>query len=197
MRTYIQEIPLRIYRRFSQTVRFVAGKWWLVLATGIMLSATGLWVMFSPFHAYLRLSGFVAVAIFATGLLDILIAADQRNRHWFWWLLAGVADLIIGYYLYNNTLITIVLLPLVIGFWTVYKGLIGIGDSLHIRKYKMGNWHRLMFIAVVAVCMALLLLACPLIGIERIFLFSGLAVFTAGIFRVFLAFKVKNYVHNK
>jgi uncharacterized membrane protein HdeD (DUF308 family) len=65
-----------------------------------------------------------------------------------------------------------------------------IGDAFHIRTYKFGNWRRLLFTAAVALMMALLLMACPVIGIENIFLFSGLAFIAAGIFRIYLSLKL-------
>lgn len=176
---------------FLKKIAGILRHWWLMLVTGLLLLGIGTWVLYHPFQSYLNLSCFFAIGMVITGLLDIIFALKNRqNRRWMWWLLAGIADIVVGIYLFNNTLITIVFLPLVIGLWTFYKGFMAIGDAFHIRTYKFGNWRRLLFTAAVALMMALLLMACPVIGVENIFLFSGLAFIAAGIFRIYLSLKL-------
>lgn len=176
---------------FLKTVISILRHWWLMLIAGLLLLVVGTWVVFHPFQSYLTLSWLFAVGMVLTGLLDIIFAWKNReSKRWIWRLLAGIADIVVGTYLFNNTLITIVFLPLVIGLWTFYKGFMAIGDALHIRTYKVGNWRRLLFTAIVALMMALLLMACPVIGIENIFLFSGLAFIAAGLFRIYLSMKL-------
>lgn len=174
-------------------IRQVISHWWLVLAAGLLLITVGVWVIMAPVQSYLALSWVFAVGMIGTGLADVGFALlNRHSKRWIWWMLAGIADIVIGSFLYNNTLFTIILLPLVIGLWTLYRGVMAIGDAFHIRKYRSGNWRRLLFTALAAAAMALFLLACPVIGIENIFLISGMAFIAAGIFRVYLSFKLRN-----
>lgn len=174
------------------TGRQSISQWWILLIAGLLLIAVGIWVIDAPFRSYLALSWIFAVGMIGTGLADIFLALFNRHsRRWVWWLLAGIADIIIGVFLFNNTLLTIILLPVVIGLWTLYRGVMAIGDVFHMRAYPFFNWHRLLITALAAVAMALFLLACPAIGIENIFLFSGLALVAAGIFRCYLSLKLR------
>lgn len=175
------------------TVRKSISQWWILLITGLLLIAVGVWVINAPFQSYLALSWIFAVGMIGTGLADIFLALFNRHSpRWVWWLLGGIADIIIGAFLFNNTLLTIILLPVAIGLWTLYHGVMAIGDVFHFRAYPFFNWHRLLTTALAAVAMALILLACPAIGIENIFLFSGLAFVAAGIFRCFQSLKLRN-----
>jgi len=176
-----------------KTVGHTTGYWWLLLAAGMLLITVGIWVINDPFQSYLALSWVFAWGMIGTGLVDILFGLLNRHtRRWIWWLLAGIADIVVGTFLFNNTLITILLLPVVIGLWTLYKGLMAIGDAFHIRSYKFGSWLRLLFTALAVVLMALFLLLCPVIGIENIFLISGCAFVAAGVFRVYMSFKLRS-----
>lgn len=190
MKTTIR--PLQAEGLLFKTIHTILRNWWLLLINGLLLIGLGIWVIRSPFQSYLALSWLFAVGLIGTGVLDIVFAGTNRHsKRWIWWLLAGIADIIVGAFLFDNRLLTIILLPLVVGLWTFYKGFMAIGDSLHIRSYPFGDWRRLLFLALLAVVMASLLLLCPVIGIENIFLFSGLAFIAAGLFRVYLSLKLR------
>ncbi|MCC8425487.1 HdeD family acid-resistance protein [Mucilaginibacter sp. UR6-11] len=191
MKTTITE-PLPVENLLIKTMQDILKNWWLLLIAGLLLAGLGAWIIRSPFQSYLTLSWLFAVGMIGTGLADILFAwTNRHSKRWIWWFLAGIADLVIGTYLFNNKLITIVLLPLIVGLWTFYKGFMAVGDALHIRAYNFGNWRRLLFTAVLVVLMASLLLLCPVVGIENIFFFSGLAFLAAGLFRIYLALKLR------
>lgn len=183
--------PKQLKDELFKTLSDILRHWWLMLAAGMLLIAVGVWVLYHPFQSYLTLSWVFAVGMIGVGALDIIFAWNNRHsKRWIWWLIAGIADIVVGTYLFNETLITIVFLPLIIGLWTFYKGFMAIGDTFHIRAYNFTNWRRLLFTAVVALLMASLILLCPVIGIENIFLFSGMAFLAAGLFRVYLSYKL-------
>lgn len=172
-------------------LRPVLRNWWFLFTAGLILVGTGICVIFSPFQTYLTISWIFPPAMIGTGVIDMLFAwTNRHSRRWIWWLLAGLADALIGVYLFDNQLVTILLLPVVIALWTWYKALMGIGEALHIRAYKTGNWRRLLFAAIIVMVMAALLLSCQFVGIENVFLLSGLALIAAGIFRVYWALRL-------
>lgn len=183
--------PDKVKDPLFSTLSHILRHWWLMLVTGLLLTGAGVWVLYYPFWSFLALSRFFSAGMVGAGLLDILFALNnRRSKRWMWWLPAGIADIVIGVYLFNDALIAIVLLPLIIGLWTFYKGFMAIGDAWHIQFYGAGNWRRLLFTAVLVLLMGLLLMVCPLIGIENIFLFSGLALIAAGLFRIHLSLKL-------
>ncbi|MCR8560787.1 DUF308 domain-containing protein [Mucilaginibacter sp. BJC16-A38] len=176
-----------------KTMRNNINHWWLILVAGILLLGVGAWVIKSPFQSYLSLSWVFAIGLVGTGIFEIGFALINHHnlRGWVWRLIAGIFDIIIGVYLFNNTLITIAFLPLIISLWAIFRGLTAVGDAFHIRAYGLGDWRRLLFTAFIIIAMAALILACPSIGIENIFLYSGFAIMAAGAFRIYLAFKLR------
>jgi len=173
------------------TLHILVKHWWLLSINGVFLIAAGFWIIKSPFQTYLALSKVFALSMICTGLLDIFFAWNNRhNKRWTWRFPAGLIDLATGVFLFNNELIAIFIFPLMIGIWTLLKAFIALGDTFHIRNYNISNWRRVMFLALVIVVIAILLLLCPAIGIENIFLFSGAALIIIGCFRIFLSLKL-------
>lgn len=177
-----------LFNKFRPVLR----NWWFLLTAGLFLIGIGICVIYSPFQTYLTISWVLPPAMVGTGVLDIMFAwTNRHSKRWVWWLLAGLADVLLGVYLFDNQLVTILLLPVLVGLWTWYKGLIALGDAWHIRSYGMGNWRRLLLSAVIAVVMAGLVLSCRFVGLENIFLLSGLAFIAAGIYRVLWALRMR------
>ena len=123
------------------------------------------------------------------------IMNHQSVRRWGWALTAGIIDLFVGGYLLNNPLITMVFLPLIVGLWMLFKGIMAIGDSLHIRSHGFADWKRLLFTAITIILLALLILACPVLGLENLILLTGLAFIVTGIFRIYLSLKLRSLKH--
>jgi len=173
-------------------LRPVLRNWWFLLAAGLVLISIGIWVIVSPFESYLAISWVIVPALVVTGVLESLFALTNRHsRRWIWWLVAGLLDVLFGVYLFDNQLVSILLLPVLIGLWTFYKALMAVGEALHIRSYPVGNWHRLLFAAIIVLIMAALVLSCQFFGIENVFLFSGLAFIAAGTYRVYWALRLR------
>ncbi len=168
--------------------------WWLILLAGFLLIGIGIWIIISPFQSYLALSWVFAIGMIGTGIFEILFSLVnyQSIKRWGWTFIAGIIDLMIGGYLLNNPLISMVLLHLIVGLWMLFRGITAIGDALHIRSYGFNDWKRLLFTAITIILLALLILACPIIGIENLILWTGLAFIVTGVFRIYLAFKLRS-----
>jgi uncharacterized membrane protein HdeD (DUF308 family) len=172
--------------------------WWLVLMAGILLIAVGIWVIKVPFGSYLSLSWIFAIGMIGTGVFEIFFSYINCGsaRRWGINLVAGIVDLLVGGYLLENPLITILLLPLIVGLWVLFRGMTAIGDALHIRSHGVKGWKRLLFTAITIMVLALLILACPIIGIENLIYLTGLSFIAAGFFRIILSLKLQRLRHD-
>lgn len=171
--------------------------WWLMLLTGILLIAVGIWVINAPFGSYLSLSWIFAIGMISTGVFEIFFSHINYGsaKRWGLNLAVGIVDLLVGGYLLDNPLITMLLLPLIVGLWVLFRGMTAIGDALHIRSHGVKGWKRLLFTAITIIVLALLILACPIIGIENLIFLTGLAFIAAGIFRIILSLKLQKLKH--
>jgi uncharacterized membrane protein HdeD (DUF308 family) len=133
------------------------------------------------------------MGMIGTGIFELMSSLINRGsvKRWGWVLVAGIVDLSVGGYLLSAPLITMLLLPLIVGLWMLFRGITAIGNALHIRSAGDKSWKRLLFAAITVILLSLFILACPIIGIENLILWTGFAFIATGIFRIYLAFKLR------
>lgn len=172
-------------------LRNIINHWWLILVAGILLVGMGIWFIVSPFQSFLSLCLAIAAVMIASGSFEITFSIKNHKsiKGWSWLLAAGLIDLFIGFYLYNYPLITMVILPLVIGVWILFRGIVAVGNALHMRSYGFKSWRWLAFMATTIILLALLILLYPIYGIKTLIFWTGIAFIVSGIFRIYLSLK--------
>jgi uncharacterized membrane protein HdeD (DUF308 family) len=86
-----------------------------------------------------------------------------------------------------------VILPFVLGFWLLFRGFSGIGFSFDMKSYGDLNWGWFLIFAIGIIFFAIMILAVPAFGVANIIAWTGLSFVFAGVFRIILAFKLKNW----
>jgi uncharacterized membrane protein HdeD (DUF308 family) len=102
---------------------------WLLLLTELILVVLGIWVFASPATGYLWLSILFGASILTVGLFETMFAISTRKslQDWGWSLASGLLDILIGAYLLAYPVISMVILPFVLGFWLLFRGYLAIG----------------------------------------------------------------------
>ena len=79
-----------LFKEIKEAVKY----WWLLLLTGLILVAVGVWVFASPATAYLSLSILFGASILIIGFLETVFAISARKSiaGWGWTLASGVLD---------------------------------------------------------------------------------------------------------
>lgn len=177
----------------SSPVHYMVKHWWLVLLAGILLITMGALILISPFQSLLIICWLVAITMIGSGCFEIIfsIKNHQSIKGWGWLLAASLLDVIIGLYLLNYPLITMVILPLIIAVWILFRGIVAFGNALHMRSYGFGDWRWLAIAGLTIVLLALLILLYPGFGIETLLLWTGISFIISGLFRIFLSLKFK------
>jgi uncharacterized membrane protein HdeD (DUF308 family) len=175
----------------SNPVKETVKYWWLLLLTGLILIATGIWIFASPAAAYLSLSLLFGISILIVGVFEIGFAISVRRslRGWGWTLASGLLDLIIGAYLSSYPTITMAVLPFILGFWLLFRGSAALGFAVDIGTQENLVW--LLLLAIAIIFFGFMILAVPAYGVVNIIVWTGLSFIAAGVFRVFLAFKLR------
>ena len=153
----------------------------------------GGWIIASPFESYLSFAWAFALCMIGTGAAEITFSLINHRsvEGWGWVLAGGLADLLIGGYLWRYPLITMIILPLIVGFWMLFRGIMAVANALDMRSYGFRDWKWLLFTAVSIIVFALLVLAYPAFRIENLILWTGMAFLLSGVFRIWLSFKLK------
>ena len=168
---------------------------WLIVASGIVLIALGVWIMFYPLEYYLSISVLFAILITAAGVLELIFTLRTRSDtpNWGWHLAGSAADIIMGIYLIAFPLITMVLLPVLFGLWILIKGVVSIVHSFYTpyRLRKGKDW--LLMISVLMIPVAFLIILNPLIGALNFVTWTALAFILSGVFRIAFAIRLKRF----
>lgn len=177
----------------SKPLKQEVSYWWLFLLTGIVLISVGLWIFASPAKAYKTLTILFAVSILVTGVLETIFAVTARKwiDGWGWTLLSGIFELAIGTFLVAYPAFTITILPFILGFWLLSRGVLVIGFALYMKSYHAGTWGVLLVVGILTIYMGFMVLAMPAFGILNIIWGTGLSLVAAGILKIVLAYRLK------
>ncbi|ASU35327.1 HdeD family acid-resistance protein [Mucilaginibacter xinganensis] len=169
----------------------VVNNWWLMLLAGIALIALGIGTIASPLHAYLSLSLVFAIGILAAGIFEIIFSLSNTAMiGWGWAILGGIVDLLIGGYLIAFPVITMVLFPLLVGFWILIRGFMAARSAFEIKAFGLPGWGWLLLTGLVIILLGIMILLNPVWGIVNIIIWTGLAFIVGGAFRIYLAVKL-------
>ena len=81
------------------------------------------------------------MGILITGLTELLfvLVAKRASGVVLHALLGAFVDLFIGIYLFYYPLISVVILPVILGFWLMLRGIFAISSALFQGQYAGGN----------------------------------------------------------
>lgn len=167
--------------------------WYLPLILGILFIAVGIWALITPAATYLSLALLFSVTFFVTGLLEIIFSISHRKQldGWGWSLASGILSFIIGVLLIIYPQVSILTLPLFVGFVVLFQSSMAIAWSIELKKYKVSNWGWLLFAGILGVILSFILLWNPLFAGLTVAVFTGIALITIGIFHIHFSIELK------
>lgn len=169
--------------------------WWLMFSAGFLFIGLGIWILVSPVASYLSLSLLFAFGMIFSGFFEIVFAAgNYKTLHgWGWTLVGGIIDLFLGLYLLSLPLLTMVIMPIIIGLWMLFRGCMAIGSSLELRAYGILDWAWLLITGILIVILSLLIIGHPLFAAVSIVIWTAFAFVLSGIFRIYLSLQLKSF----
>jgi uncharacterized membrane protein HdeD (DUF308 family) len=167
--------------------------WYLPLIFGILFIIVGIWVSITPMASFVTLSYIFAFTFLFAGILEVIYAISNRRaiHHWGWSLAGGILGLIIGFLLVSNPGISMVALPLYIGFAIVIYAIAGIGRSVALKRHQARSWGYSMFTSILGVIFGLLMMFNPVFGGLTIVFYTALSFLIVGAINIFLAIRMR------
>ncbi|MFV0505529.1 MAG: HdeD family acid-resistance protein [Bacteroidales bacterium] len=167
-------------------------KWYLALLSGLILVAIGVWALFSPVGAYLALAIYFSLSFLISGLLEVVFAIANRKQinNWGWALVMGAITFFVGIMLVSEPALTLVTLPLYIGFTLMIRSFGTIAFALDLKSFGE-RWGSMMVLGVLGVILSFMLIRHPLFVGISVAVWTGLTFLISGIFSIFIAFKIK------
>lgn len=185
-------------RKYINDDNYAAQYWWLMLCSGILFMVLGIWILAAPVSSYLSLSLLFAFGMIFAGIFEVTfsISNHKRLRGWGWSLSGGLVDIFLGTYLLSLPLLTMVVMPIVVGLWMLFRGFMAISSSIELRAYGMLDWAWLLLTGVLIVILSILIIGDPFFGTVNIAVWTAFAFLLSGIFRILLSLQLRGWVKN-
>jgi len=137
--------------------------WWVFLLRGLLFLIVGVLTFRYPLASYLTLSIFFGATMFVTGVIELIYALQHRKtKGWGWRLFAAIVDLILGTILVLNIGISMAVLPFMVSFWFMFRGITMISFSGVVKDTGSTVW--LITGGVLLILFALLIMINPALG---------------------------------
>jgi uncharacterized membrane protein HdeD (DUF308 family) len=172
--------------------------WWLMFCSGVLFIGLGIWMLAAPVSSYLSLSLLFAFGMIFAGIFEVTFSVSNRKRlhGWGWTLSGGLIDIFLGGYLLNLPLLTMVIMPVIIGLWMLFRGFMAISSSIELRAYGILDWAWLLLTGILIVVLSVLIIADPLFGAINIVVWTAFAFLLSGIFRILLSLQLRSLARN-
>ena len=179
-------------RQYEQS-EYLINRWWLSLLIGIMAIAIGFIVLVNPVGSYYTFALWMGLAILLSGIMSLLQSLTSQNyfvrRGWL--VLASVADIFIGIILLFNSLLAEMILPLLLGFWLLYRGCVMLAQGFDLRSYGRRDAGWVIFYSIIVIALGIAVIWLPsTLGAEVVILFIAIGFITYGVSIISLAFRL-------
>lgn len=174
-------------------IRNTVKNWYIPLIVGIIFVLTALYTFFQPMESYLALSIIFAFSFLISGSFETIFAISNSKEleNWGWTLLFGLVNLTIGFILLSNPAISMVTLPLYVGFVILFRSISAISYSLDLKNYGVADWGTLLLIGIFGILFSLLMIFNPVFGGMNIVIWTGMAFLFSGIYSIYLSLKLR------
>ena len=166
--------------------------WWSPLILGIILLALGIVILLFPGASYITMSMLFGVVIALSGIMYIGMGFQRKLKGRGWLIIGGIIELIIGIILSFSPAVSALALPLVLGFWLLFKGFSLLGLTFAIGNKEYAGWGITLFSAAMLVLCGMIILLQPLLyGPEAVILWTGVSLIIGGCTYMNYGFKLK------
>ena len=166
---------------------------WTFLVTGLLLTFAGVAILYDPILTSRALGFSLGIVIILLGIGHFsFVIANSHLPHRGWHILISALDLLIGAVLLPYPDITIVVLPFLLGFWFLIRGLSMILYAFtlrHMTPRSGRGWVAAggFFVAL----FAFFVIGFPLFGFLAIVTWTSFALMITGISNILLAFRLR------
>lgn len=169
--------------------------WWLFLVAGVLCLVTGIVVFVFPFESYVTLSMIFGVLMLVVGAAKLIAAATSGNYFLMkgYVIIGGLLDLILGLFLCIYPGVTLMVLPIMMGFWMLYNSfmLFSFSDDLGMLQVPGGGL--VTAGGILLLILSVLVLVNPFgAGIATVVVLAGSGLILFGLLLCSLSVKLKD-----
>lgn len=189
-------------RRFENLTK-QAGRavrhWWLMMIAGVLCVAAGIAVFAFPLESYVTLSILFGVLLLVVGAAKLIAASTSGNFFMMrgYVIVGGVLDLLLGILLCVWPGVTLMLLPIMMGFWMLYNSFVLIGLSGDFETFGVPGAGWVTGSGILLLILSIIVLVNPLgAGIATVVVLAGVGLIVFGFILCVLGMKLKDIHRN-
>lgn len=187
MNTYVENLVNRASR--------IVKNWWLFLLAGILCAVAGVLFFVYPLESYMTLSYILGVLMLAVGVSEIISSITNRSLFMRrgYMIVGGILDIILGIFMCVYPGVTALMLPLMLGLWTLYHSImiISFGSDLNAFRVSGSGW--MIAGGLLLAILSVVVLIKPFgIGVAAVVILCGVGLVTLGAMLTGMAFRLRN-----
>lgn len=173
--------------------------WWLLAVAGVLCIVLGIVVFAFPLESYVTLAILFGVLLLVVGAAKLIAASTSANFFMMkgYVIVSGILDLLIGIFLCIYPGVTLVALPVMMGFWMMYNSFVLIGFSGDFDTFGIPGSGWVIGGGILLLILSILVLVNPFgAGIATVVVLAGIGLIVFGILLISLSVKLKEIHRN-
>lgn len=169
--------------------------WWLFLVAGVLCLVTGIVVFVFPLESYVTLSMIFGVLMLVVGAAKLIAAATSGNYFLMkgYMIIGGLLDLILGLFLCIYPGVTLMVLPIMMGFWMLYNSFMLFSFSDDLGTLQVPGGGLVTAGGILLLILSVLVLVNPFgAGIATVVVLAGSGLILFGLLLCSLSVKLKD-----
>ena len=167
--------------------------WWLQLISGLFMIILAILVLetsIAPHYAFVFL---FQVGFLVSGSIQIVFVLSNKDSipNWRWSLLLGGLDVFLAVSLGFNPDLSVLILPIYIGFILLCRSIMGIEFSVELEQALVKGWRLVLANAILGILFSFMMIWNPLLGGLSVVFYSAFNILCIGITQIAVAFSLK------
>ncbi|WP_373396757.1 DUF308 domain-containing protein [Algoriphagus halophilus] len=175
-----------------KTIKKALDYWYFLTLIGAVFILLGIYVFSTPLASYLVLATLFSLSFLVSGLSELTFAFGNIKHldNWGWFLASGLISTVIGFLLLTNPALSMVTLPLYVGFGVMFKSIAGISFALSLKDHG-DEYQSLLWLSIGGMILSIILIWNPAIIGMTLVTVTAMVFILLGIVAVLFSLKLK------
>lgn len=167
--------------------------WWLLIIKGLLLIVLALLIFKHTRESIMAISIFMGSGLIIMGITLLIISIEMKKsmENWTFRLAEGLMDIVFGFFLLAHPGLTAAVIPIFIGFWIIFYGVLMISGALQFPDERKLEKKGVIIFAIVTILLGFMVSFNSTLGIITIGILIGVPVLIIGLANIFFALRLR------
>ncbi|MDR0228685.1 MAG: HdeD family acid-resistance protein [Flavobacteriaceae bacterium] len=178
---------------FVKVVRDKIKHWYIPVVIGALFIIGGGYIFSTPIASYMSLVILFSCMFLVSGIFEIIFAFSNKEEMdgWGWILFSGIIDVILGFILINSPALSMMVLPIYVGFGLMFRSIRGMSLAFDLKNYGVKSWGGLFAFALLGAVFAFCMLWNLEFGAFTIVYWTAFSFILLGIYSVIFGLQLR------